>query len=393
MMKRVFILALMTKYVKSHSWVSCTDYDTSDAIYAVFYNNEKCTGWPRCSENAFQDIQLSGFGADSNLQFARSQDTCQCPIDSPDNIYTVNTPMAKYDQKQTVCLAYAAKNHVADTCVNDGFIPDGGVVITRSSQPNDDIFDVNYQHCNGIHVFGEVDYKGFQNCPNFCDDPDGALCTICFDLEDNIQPGEYSFKWTWEFNIDEFYSTCWDAEILAASGNTTVAPTVVPTPSVTPIDEGNSPCTITIPPFPTPAPTPNSTPTTPLTPVPTTSAPPVTPVPTTPAPPVPTTSAPPVTPVPTTEIPVTHSPCTITIPPFPAPQPTPAVTSFPSPTPAVTQVNTSTEIPTLPPTSPPCIILPQNITVYIPVTVPHDTDVTNMTTEEIIAEFVCAADP
>merc|ERR1711920_1088337 len=42
---------------------------------------------------------------------------------------------------------------------------------------------------------------------------DKALCTACFDLEGNLGPGTYTFQWWWEFNVGEFYSSCFEAQV------------------------------------------------------------------------------------------------------------------------------------------------------------------------------------
>lgn len=80
---------------------------------------------------------------------------------------------------------------------------------------------------------------GFQNCPNF--DPSGpgrvfnigdqsvrAFCSQCFRVPADMAPGDYVFRWTWEFNPGEKYYTCWDAKV--RSGGARVDPTefVVP---------------------------------------------------------------------------------------------------------------------------------------------------------------------
>jgi hypothetical protein len=85
-------------------------------------------------------------------------------------------------------------------------------------------------------------YKGFQNCPNFCTNPDKATCTGCFYIPKNVQVGAtYTFIWTWEFNgVSDQYSSCWEATIVGSTQGT-----VLSLPSgysnIAPSVDGNTP--------------------------------------------------------------------------------------------------------------------------------------------------------
>lgn len=195
------ILAAMLSHVSGHSWVECTNYRPGGETNFVRGN---CQGWPRCGKRQSE----VAFGVDTGLNF--NARTCQCSKGQDD---LAPSDRAQYTPGQKVCLAYPAKNHVAAECTNK-FIPDAGVIIKRSARNSDsDVFTTQYPHQNGDHVNGQIDYKGFQNCPNFCENTDKAMCTMCFDLERDIQPGTYAFSWEWEFNPGSFYTTCWDATV------------------------------------------------------------------------------------------------------------------------------------------------------------------------------------
>lgn len=219
------LLPILIHCVYSHSWIQCTDYKINNVQDTYYYDDSKCFGYPRGAKTQHK----AGFGVDTGFDF---RDGVRCQSLNM-NSYDSTTVRAKYTPGQKVCLAYPAKNHVADVCTNP-FIPDEGVVIKRSHIQNSDNFnDVEfYEHLNGVHVKGEIDYKGFQNCPKFCENMDKSLCTMCFNLEDDIEPGVYTFKWTWEFNKGEFYYTCWDAEIVSAVPPMPVPPVPVPSVSV-----------------------------------------------------------------------------------------------------------------------------------------------------------------
>jgi len=135
--------------------------------------------------------------------------------------------MAKYSPGQQVCLAWAPKNHVAASCINKD-IPDNGMEVYMSG-PNPTADATSFSQMTKIADWGKNPggdaFKGFQNCPNFCSDPDKATCTGCFYIPRTAQVGAvYSFVWTWEFNaVSDQYSTCWEAQIVASTQGDAVA--------------------------------------------------------------------------------------------------------------------------------------------------------------------------
>lgn len=220
----------------SHSWLECTDYRfQSGSKDETVWNKNNCFGHARCGARQAS----AGFGVDTGFNFHSGQG-CQCS-EGPDNYK--GAIMAKYSPGQLVCLAYPPKTHVAAPCTNP-FIPDAGVQITRSALYNDGVVAASYSHLNGVHEKGVVDFKGFQNCPRFCEDIQGALCTMCFQLENNITPGKYTFHWIWSFNsLEDQYSACWEAEIgepgsvtVAGTAPSNVSATIEASPAVVPVD-------------------------------------------------------------------------------------------------------------------------------------------------------------
>jgi hypothetical protein len=353
-MNKFFILPLFLiqlGYVSSHSWLQCTNYKITSDNDKNYFNASNCLGRSRCGWNSLLDEEKSGFGTDSDLQFTRDPNACQCYKDNA-KAYTKEAPMSHYDLGQTVCLAYPAKNHVAENCkahpnTTNEFIPDGGITIAMSALPNTETYDVVIPHQNGIHQKGKIDYKGYQNCPKFCEEPDKALCTICFKLGDDIPYGTYSLHWKWEFNPNEYYVTCWEATIgTAPCDDDTPIPSTTPkhTYKPHPTPASTKPTTIT------PVPTVTETPTeVPSTPVPTVTEP-VTEIPTeVPTTPVPTVTEP-VTEVPTTPVPTVTEPVT-EVPSTPVPTVTEPVTETPTEvpsTPVPTVTEPVTEVPTTP---------------------------------------------
>jgi hypothetical protein len=215
---------LLFTYSLSHSWISCTDYKLDSPYYidsSIEYNNNKCLGYPRNYNLQYQSDLNRGFGYDTGYNY-KGMD-CKYNFN---NQYYNNIKMAKYYPGQQVCLTYPSKNHVSSDCTNI-FIPDNGIKIYRSITKNSENelsndFNKEYNHLNGIHQNGMIDYKGFQNCPGFCNNTDKTVCYVCFNLENELELGIYSFKWIWEFNKNEYYSTCWDAEIINGNSINTV---------------------------------------------------------------------------------------------------------------------------------------------------------------------------
>jgi hypothetical protein len=202
--------------VYSHSWISCTNYNLDNPYQittSINYDINKCHGFARNYNLQYMSDINRGFGFDTG--YNHRSDSCAYPFTL--NHYNENLKMSKYTPGQQVCLTYPSKTHVADQCSNL-YIPDNGIRIFRSLNKQSDQVNLEnskeYIHMNGNHVIPMIDYKGFQNCPGFCNNPDKTVCYVCFNLEENIESGIYSFKWIWEFNKNEFYSTCWDAEII-----------------------------------------------------------------------------------------------------------------------------------------------------------------------------------
>lgn len=136
-----------------------------------------------------------------------------------------NFPMATYKRGATITLAWPAKNHVADTCDNNpggAQIPDAfnglymepSVPGLRITYNREVVFEPMTE--GNTHVQGQIDYKGYQKCPKFCENRDKALCTGTF-VVPNVPDGKYSFSWRWEFNggrnPPETYVTCFEANV------------------------------------------------------------------------------------------------------------------------------------------------------------------------------------
>jgi len=247
----IFFGAVVTK-VSAHSWVHCTDYQVDDAnvqIEArtnpldgalperVIYDAGRCNGYPP-SFPTFVDSSVIGVDAGYNVQV--NIDGGQiCPPNRANN-YSDQFPVATYEAGEFVCVAHPTKNHVADSETNIN-IPDTSMEIWYTPQqqvlgatfPGTGDFE-EIEHLNGVHVNGQEDYLGFQNCPNFLNNNDRSLCTLCFQIPEELTTGVYSWAWIWQFNNgDSPYSTCWNANVVANGDATPTTTTTMATTATT----------------------------------------------------------------------------------------------------------------------------------------------------------------
>jgi len=213
-------LAASITGVVGHSWIHCSDY-RGDTRY---YEPESCFGHPRPANGKIP--QMTAFGVDTGFN---EQPTTTChngPHDPVDGY-----PMARYRPGQQVTLAWPSKNHVAAQCTN-AYIPDTSLElfvaqVDADGHP-DDFVPVPASFSDDPHVDGVMDFKGFQNCPAFCENMDKSLCTGTF-LVPNLADGLYTFQWKWEFNAGTApYITCFEAYV-----GMDVAPVAAPTPAPT----------------------------------------------------------------------------------------------------------------------------------------------------------------
>lgn len=256
----------LASYTAAHSWIECSNYLINNGSDAEYYNKANCVGYPRCST-----LRNGVFGNEGSLNYQSvNSNSCQCDRAAA-NAYTKDMPAARYTPGQKVCLAYPAKNHVAAPCTNQ-YIPDNGMTIYRSERNSDEDYPlqqwpVSYPNLNGAHQQGVIDYKGFQNCPKFCENMDKSLCTVCFNLEPDLAPGRYTFHWEWLFNVGQArYISCWEAVVGATTDPAPApapAPAPGPGPAPAPAPAPAAPGTAPAPQQPAPAPAPASAPDTP----------------------------------------------------------------------------------------------------------------------------------
>jgi len=220
-----YSLALLVTIAFSHSWLECTEY-TGDL---ETFERENCLGLPRPLDANGRNVGGT-FGQDIGMDF-RPDAGGRCQGDA--SLGTdANYPsgMRSYEKGKTYTLAWAPKNHVAAECTN-AFIPDNFLRLymtpydQAAGDPDQDTFkqmQVSASFSDDPHVQGVIDFKGFQNCPRFCDDTDKALCTGTFTVAEDVPTGVYTFQWYWAFNSQtDLYSTCWEANVVEGTGTDT----------------------------------------------------------------------------------------------------------------------------------------------------------------------------
>jgi hypothetical protein len=163
--------------------------------------------------------------------------------------YDSTYPMARLALGQEITQTWPAKNH-ADVGTQRGV----QLFISKTAGGGDDFSHITSKAA-WLAKYPKLTYT-FSECNPPGPNNDRAECKGKYTVPTDLTPGIYTFMWWWEFNGGEFYNTCYDVEVLAASGNPSPNPTPAPNPNPTP---GPTPA-----PNPTPAPlcpAPNPSPT------------------------------------------------------------------------------------------------------------------------------------
>lgn len=193
----MFQFLFLIHTVWSHSWIHCLDYPTEATLQTI--DNRLCRAWPRA-------MQAEPFGLDRGMNY-QPQDNRACRDPFRNSI--------SYSPGQKIRLLWPAKNHQADVCTNP-YIPKGKL----------GVYAVRVQDWNGPDLsFTEwytdqylLQSMEFQNCPYFCSNMDKAACYG--DLVLPQQPGKYKMNWIWLFNPGQFYTHCFDIEIVSSTTKT-----------------------------------------------------------------------------------------------------------------------------------------------------------------------------
>jgi len=217
-----FLFIFVALQVKGHSWMECSKYmgDVSKP-----FDPAQCEEKAKPRPIGNRNVRNGGvFGADIGFDYRPPTDGSKaCQGDATNFAQNYPQGAVEYEVGGTYTLAWPPKNHVA-ACGNN-FIPDEFLKLhmvpytNGQADPNQSVFRANQvaaTFSDDPHVRGMADYKGFQNCPNFCNNKDKALCTGNFTVPTATTPGTYTFQWYWAFNgPQDLYSTCYEAVIVA----------------------------------------------------------------------------------------------------------------------------------------------------------------------------------
>lgn len=231
-MKSFATFATITGLASAHSWVHCTDYRGDTAIYEP----DECFGNPRPIDGRVPG--MTPFGVDTG--FNQQPGATKCHSSEATH---PSYPMATYQRGQPITLAWPAKNHVAAPCTN-AWIPDTSLELfyapfTSTEADNEWTQVTAASFTENPHEGGDMDFQGFQNCPDFCNNMDKALCTGSF-VVPPLDDGTYTFQWRWEFNADTpEYVTCFEAQVSGDFDG--VIPTRAPTDASQPVVQPTMP--------------------------------------------------------------------------------------------------------------------------------------------------------
>ncbi len=234
------LIALLINQISAHSWLHCVKYNKTAPLTVGSIQNSLCSAFPR-GMNA-----NNVFGLDVGQDYIPSNDVaCKQP---PGTLLPMSTA-------ESYKIIWPAKNHKSDACTNP-YIPDNKLQLFAYPGGPSEADPPLSRWATPQYLLKDLksDGKGFQNCPDFCSNPDKAPCYGEVSYK-SLAAGPYKILWYWEFNTGQFYTHCYD--VLISGAGAAPAPTPAPQPSPTPV------------PKPTPAPQPAPTPAPKPTPAPT----------------------------------------------------------------------------------------------------------------------------
>ena len=221
----VIVCVVLIPIAQSHSWIACAKYSGS----IDNYDESQCEAFAR----GYYSYSSSYFGLDRGFNHRLSYQDPVCKVDYTEKAYggSMGPLRIQGENSERIRLIWPAKNHVSDKCTNP-YIPDRQLKLYANCQyarenPSLQNFLTGAQLLWDFKRDGTA--KGFQQCVNFCANPDKAVCYGDVTIP-KLPYNECLLVWLWEFNANEFYTSCIDTFPKAPSNTKlTSTTTVVPT--------------------------------------------------------------------------------------------------------------------------------------------------------------------
>ncbi|KAG0276761.1 hypothetical protein BGZ95_007062 [Linnemannia exigua] len=223
MVRSLFTLAtafaLLAVVAEAHSWADCVDWRFNDLNKPGWRASDgKCYGWARqypvnsgisfggldsASPNRHYQQDIKDFTPCSDKihgEETGADETRQNPISRAYGGRFGTMASAKAGDK--ICVRWPAKNHA----VKDE--KDRGVFINMPPTPT--TRDPNQSQLMKM----TIDKLPYKNCNHIAGDSDRTPCGGCFTVPANRTTGTYLVQWRWELNDDEWYTSCWDLQVI-----------------------------------------------------------------------------------------------------------------------------------------------------------------------------------
>jgi hypothetical protein len=220
LLRRLILLTLQAVTVRSHSWLDCVDYDCPGAAPDAGPQPPTactCKGYPRNWANVMAGVPFAGDrGRDNRPGAAANAGGLKCDAGKepdpgpgatiPAGMYSDQYPAATLAKGQTVRWRWPAKNHANTPAA-------GTVEVYFSNTPNTgDTFTTT------TPIAGQMSYSSDGgDCLGLGTSTDTADCQGTWTVPTTLQEGRYTVLWFWEFNAGEYYNSCADVMITAAT--------------------------------------------------------------------------------------------------------------------------------------------------------------------------------
>eukprot|EP00475_Leptophrys_vorax_P002381 TRINITY_DN11326_c0_g1_i3.p1 TRINITY_DN11326_c0_g1~~TRINITY_DN11326_c0_g1_i3.p1 ORF type:complete len:385 (-),score=78.71 TRINITY_DN11326_c0_g1_i3:1392-2546(-) len=223
-----FLALCLISQASSHSWHVCNDYTIvpTSASTNTQFDASACKGWARSyGTTAATIVPNNLFSGDSGYPVQPGTNGNPCKVTRTagtalSTYYSASFPMANYTIGGSYMVLWPAKNHGTGTNIPDTSMQLYAVCDTTT----DPTVNTYMTAANMVIDWKVTPGTGFKHCPaaDAGVSSDGAQCYQYFNVT-NAFFGNYvgktcTFIWHWEFNnVGDLYTSCFDANIMAAA--------------------------------------------------------------------------------------------------------------------------------------------------------------------------------